>query len=110
MKTISLEEARQAATPGKLYVHQCPNTKRQFLCVVGLDNNVAEVFDHVGKPKANAALLAHRWNTHDELVEALEKAIELASMEDDDYYKADDAGEVERVKAVLARAKTVDMP
>lgn len=29
------------------YLHECPDTKRLFLCESGKDNNIAEVFDGV---------------------------------------------------------------
>ena len=111
MKTISLEEAKQAATSEKFKADLFGPLRDQAVLQTGSGIVVLVCGKSATKmDEANTALLAHRWNTHDELVEALEKAIELASMEDGDYYKADDAGEVERVKAVLARAKTVDTP
>ena len=103
-KKISLIEAKKLATPGPLEVL----TDKAGRACLYVKNTVFDVA--VGMKPADAFLFKHLRNTHGELVEALEKAIKLASMEDDDFYKADDAGEVERVKAVLARAKTVEMP
>ena len=112
-KKLSLEEADKLATPGPLQswiVDETEEDPEQIgLMAANPPQTWCAYVEGYGK-EVGAALLKHRWNTHGELVEALEKAIELASMEDDDYYKADDAGEVERVKAVLARAKTVDTP
>ena len=105
---ISLEEARKRATQALLYEHTCPDTGRQFLCAAGIDNDVAEVFDHVGMPRANSALLAHCWNTHDELVAALE-----AVVTDLDLLSNCPGGSSElqhMVETALIKAKTVEMP
>ena len=103
MKTISLEEAKKLATPGKVHVNRDKNRKDGLDELVYNDKQGRECFIalvHVRSPKTLAPLLAHRWNTHDELVEALEYAMQYV-----------DHSHVHGVvEAVLARAKTVEMP
>ena len=70
MKTITLEEARKLATHGKLRLLglHCSN-------LIAPSGQVMAVVDEA-RPlpwKANAALLAHCWNTHQNLVDALVK-------------------------------------
>ena len=60
--------------------------------------------------EANAALLAHSWNIRDELIEALEIAIELANMSDDEYERQPEKDPTKALDAVLTHAKTVEMP
>lgn len=33
-----------AIKPGQFYAHQCPETKRRFVCQEGVDNNICECF------------------------------------------------------------------
>ena len=106
MKT-SLEEARKRATQALLYEHTCPDTGRQFLCAAGIDNDVAEVFDHVGMPRANSALLAHCWNHFDEVVAALENLLEYSQTGRVIGIPREDDLVLDSVAAVLARAKEV---
>jgi len=35
-----------------LYIHQCPETGRKFLCEDGKDNNIAEIFERDEKVRA----------------------------------------------------------
>jgi hypothetical protein len=95
MKTIPLSEVLKLATPGPLEVrmgladHACLYIQgTHYIVALGL------------RPK-DAALLAHRWNTHDDLIEALEIALGWVEPESGDHA---------RLLAVHARATTVEMP
>ncbi len=61
------------------------------------------------RDRANAALLVHCRNHFDELIGALERAIELANMSDDEYERQPEKDPTKALDAVLMRAKTVEM-
>lgn len=113
MKTISLEEARRLATLGKLATNGINDLRisgnpadavGQLIASCGIGGLTDK------ECRANAALLAHRWNTHDELVEELDGVLEWLLTGKVDGVGYDDAAVALSVKAVLARAKTVEMP
>ena len=102
---LSLEEARKRATPVALRVKEGTADIRE----VGGPRTIAFAYStHEGEEQVyNAALLAHRWNHFDELIEALEDVVEK-------HTSPQTAGEAYKsivlAQAVLARAKTVEMP
>lgn len=99
MKTIPLEEAKKLATPGKLAV--------LGNCLVTDSDEFSMVHDpiigHADYGPIDAALLAHKWNHFDELIEALERCMEWYSREGTMPPK-------ETLERVLKRAMTVEMP
>ena len=108
---LSLEEARKRATPVALRVKEGTADIRE----VGGPRTIAFAYStHEGEEQVyNAALLAHRWNTHDELVEALGELFEdwqTLVGQDLRENNADVAKIWKKSEAVLARAKTVEMP
>ena len=89
MKTISLEAAKQAATPGKLSADGCTVLAPSGWLAARDDFHLGASetvhfcsTDENHRPhseqEANAALLVHRWNTHDELIESTTLYRELA--------------------------------
>ena len=105
-KTISLEEVKKLATPGKLVVlGNCLVTDSdEFLMAHD------PIIGHADYGPIDAALLAHKWNHFDDLIEALEIAIELANMSDDEYERQPGKDPTKVLDAVLMRAKIVEMP
>ena len=104
MTKISLEEARKRATPGKL---------GDALGVLVAESGERLPLSDPRKPFttdeecANAALLAHCWNTHDELVAALENLLEYSQTGCVKGIPREDELVLDSVAAVLARAKKV---
>lgn len=104
MKTLPLEEAKKQATNGPFEMrmgmsgHAC-------VYVQGTTFDVA-----IGMRPDNAALFVHSMNIRDELIEALERAIELARMNDDEYASRPEQDPTKSLDAVLMRAKSVEMP
>ena len=115
---ISLIEAKKLATPGKLRCEPglVPYTHVNLISDDGEIASVWGVGAHLpsdGKAEANAALFAHLWNTHDELVEALGELFEdwqTLVGQDLRENNADVAKIWKKSEAVLARARTVEMP
>ena len=130
MKTISLEEAKKLATPGKLIpihgegtcFHEGNRDSIQWECGKDGEETMMETVAEIWptsppkRAKIDAALLAHRWNRFDEVVEALKALVHspvVAGMgaairdrarkggEDDPYAQA---------LSVLQRAKEVEIP
>lgn len=59
----------------KYYPHQCPDTGRWFICEQGVDNNLAEVFDHNNVPAVLTAYrMAHCMN-QDDVIRAEQKKL-----------------------------------
>ena len=122
MKTTTLDEVKKLATPGKLKI--VPNkafdgkgTNTVYLCHLRTDERSAGMASvlaladvAIDEAEANAALLAHSMNIRDELIEALEKACALARASDDEYEAIDGIEQTEALEAVLAKARTVEMP
>lgn len=106
MKTIPLSEVLKLATPGKLAVFGN--------CLVTNSDEFSMAHDpiigHADYGPIDAALLAHSWNIRDELIEALEKACALARASDDEYEASDGIEQTKALEAVLAKARTVEMP
>ncbi len=102
---MTLSEALKLATPGKAFA------EGMFVYLPDSEGEGCRTMLAVaGAKQIDAALLAHRWNTHDELVEALDKAIDLATTSDDEYANLPEQDPTESLKAVLAKARTVEMP
>jgi len=124
-KTIPLEEVKKLATPGKLTVRAFKDSPTQMAKIdaPGIHSAIADVYSWIpGTPggvfhkgakdvflngKANAALLAHSWNVRDDLIEALEDMLEKHTTPQEPNAATRSA---DRAKAVLARAKEVEMP
>ena len=109
MKTLPLKEVLKLATPGKLAV--------LGNCLVTNSDEFSMAHDpiigHADYGPIDAALLAHSWNIRDELIEALEKAeswMGLSTREDTERDQAALDEAARECRAVLARAKTVEMP
>ena len=101
MKTISLEEAKKLATPGKLtadYMRVYTNDGEFWIASTDTPGPATDE-----EATANAALLAHKWNHFDDLIEALERCMEWYSREGTMPPK-------ETLERVLKRAMTVEMP
>ena len=114
---LSLEEARKRATPGKL---------GDALGVLVAESGKRLPLSNPRKPFttdeecANAALLKHCWNRFDEVVAALEMHVRFRPHSDECSCRSETSGPVvdetkcdcwvARDKAVLAKAKTVEVP
>ena len=108
MKTLPLKEVLKLATPGKLtadYMRVYTNDGEFWIASTDTPGPATDE-----EATANAALLAHSMNIRDELIEALEIAIELANMSDDEYEHQPEEDPTKALDAVLMRAKTVEMP
>lgn len=101
MKTIPLEEAKKLATPGKLtadYMRVYSNDGEFWIASTDTPGPATDE-----EAMANAALLAHSWNIRDELIEALEKSL-------DRQYDPQNPAKNSDLRAVLQRAREVEMP
>jgi len=111
MKTLPLKEVLKLATPGKLtadYMRVYTNDGEFWIASTDTPGPATDE-----EAVANAALLAHSMNIRDELIEALEKAeswMGLSTREDTerDLAALDEAAR--ECRAVLAKARTVEMP
>lgn len=65
----------------EIYWSPCPETNRAFLCVAGVDNNIAEIFpvEHESFLSAHdtACMIARKVNGYPKLLEALRPLAEL---------------------------------
>ena len=116
---LSLEEARKRATPGPLCLSEKRETCYELYgagSVIGRlessssrDRDGDTIFrQRLEEAQANAALLAHCFNTHNELVAALEDM--LFQFDGTGYEDDKDRECIERAAAVLTKAKTVEIP
>ena len=108
MKTLPLKEVLKLATPGKLtadYMRVYTNDGKFWIASTDTSGPATDE-----EATANAALLAHSMNIRDDLIEALERAIELANMSDDEYERQPGKDPTKVLDAVLMRAKIVEMP
>ncbi len=112
MKTLPLKEVLKLATPGKLtadYMRRVYTNDGEFWIASTDTSGPATDEEAV----ANAALLAHSMNIRDELIEALEKAeswMGLSTREDTERDQAALDEAARECRAVLAKARTVEMP
>ena len=101
MKTLPLKDVLKLATPGKLtadYMRVYTNDGEFWIASTDTPGPATDE-----EATANAALLAHKWNHFDDLIEALERCMEWYSREGTMPPK-------ETLERVLKRAMTVEMP
>ena len=104
-KTIPLEEVLKLATPGKLTADCMRVYTNDGEFWIASTDTPGPATDE--EAIANAALLAHSMNIRDELIEALEDMLEKHTTPQEPNAATRSA---DRAKAVLARAKEVEMP
>ena len=115
---ISLEESRKRASPEKLTAELYGEFNQQLLlqaengtviAVVSEDTSLCP--EYVTIDRANAALLAHCWNRFDEVVAALEEALDMIGAHSGDRLSIRAARPMcEKLSALLQRAKEVEIP
>jgi len=107
MKTIPLEEVLKLATPGKLTADCMRIYTNDGEFWIASTDTPGPATDE--EARANAALLAHSMNIRDDLIEALERIMKWA----DPYALPGcetNCKDTEFAKAVLQRAREVEMP
>jgi hypothetical protein len=54
-EAVDLLDKEPVMNPGQFYAHQCPETKRWFVCQDGVDNNLCECFAWNGRSAQDIA-------------------------------------------------------